>query len=61
MGSGGSQTLWPPSYEAGVQREILEIVQTKIFGHHLAENQTAIGSTAELSMMVGFYKREQSN
>jgi hypothetical protein len=61
MGSGGSQTLWSPSYEAGVERKKSRNRATNIFGHHLAEKTDIFDIPAGLTMMVGFYKREQSN
>ena len=32
-----------------------------VLGHHLAEKTDTIDGPAGLTMMVGFYKREQSN
>ena len=40
MGSGGSRTLWSPSYEAGAKAEVLETVHLgNGIWRHLAEIQ----------------------
>jgi hypothetical protein len=60
MGSGGALTLWSPSNEAGGKRVRVLIDALKI---------SDVGSgwyrpssiTAGLSLMAGFYKREQSD
>ena len=60
MGSGGSRTLWSPSYGDGEQIEILEIVRplgTSYWRHHLAEIDQ-IDRTVDDG---GTLKREKSN
>ena len=58
MGSGGSQTLWPPSNGVGVFGLIdaLSFLDERI----RLEDPPIADSFSGLSLMVGFYKREQS-
>ena len=61
MGSGGSRTLWPPSYGASVKQEFLEIVHFGYgIGHHLAEIYQITASRAD-DDDDGILKREMSN
>ena len=69
MGSGGSRTLWSPSYDDGVVR-ILEIVHCscsspieakapmEVSGHHLAE---VFDHASRADDDGGTLKREMSN
>jgi hypothetical protein len=68
MGSGGALTLWPPSNRAGAMRVLIDTVHAQINGqviHFMWDpagivRQSTAGLFPELSLMAGFYKREQS-
>lgn len=55
MGSGGSQTLWPPSNEASVRFGFIDACTLQDLSFHLT---TRLGLCPGLSLMVGLIKRE---